>query len=124
MEQSLNYNIKRLEEISVLVVSFEGEFGRQDQYVIERCQDLIIGAPESIIILNFKNVPRMFQQVMRSFVQLQIKIREISSKLKTCNLNEDLRSKLLNEGIIKEDELLENPKKFLAQLKKEQSQSI
>ncbi|MCC7441571.1 MAG: hypothetical protein IT285_08060 [Bdellovibrionales bacterium] len=106
------------EQGPVQIVSLVGYLVRDNEPVLERCVKEVIGRNAAWVILNFRDVaPEVDRKLFRSLVQAQKMLREKPKMVRICGLHPDLANQLMDQGVVRREELFGNVAEVLASLK-------
>lgn len=111
------FNYLFAEQKEYCVISFLGAMNKGALVPLEECAKRVQECDGEYFVLNFREVPSVEKRVYRHLVKIQNVIRgEKISKLKVCGVNPNIKSLLIDDGIIRENEIVDNTKVALREL--------
>jgi anti-anti-sigma regulatory factor len=104
---SLQYFIA--EKNAVMIISWIGEFSHETSGVIEKCREDVGNSTAKWVILNLRDLkPSMDKITVPIFARLQKTVREKPAILRLTSVHPELRGFLLQQGVLRPDELTNN----------------
>lgn len=104
---------------SLCIISFIGPLDHHSVKSMQKCFDELKEVECKLVALNFRDVTDIGQKIYRDLVQLQNLIRvEKEGVVKVCGLKPAWRTKLVDEGIIRSGEVVDNVRVAIIELSK------
>lgn len=118
------FNYQIIESQGFCIVSFVGYFSSRFAASFDECAQKILASECKSFVLNFAEVSFIERPTHRFLVQLQKNIKdEKKAGLKVCSLKTNLKTELVDYGIIKNGDYGNDLKSALAALKSGASNS-
>jgi anti-anti-sigma regulatory factor len=92
-----------------LIVSLIGRLGRKDVQILENCIQELEKSKAKWIVINFRDVsPEIDEPMFSELVNMQKKVRAKPAALKLCSLHPELKKRLTDRGVIRQEETNNN----------------
>ena len=115
MSQNENFEFFISKKNFVLVVAFSGSLNAHALPEFEKCrQSLTEDKGIRFIAIDLTNLENLSADAVSPFVQLQKNLRDSKIEFRISGMNDNLKEKLLNLGVLRSQELTKNLKESLA----------
>ena len=105
-EESLSYFINK--SSNILVVTYNGKLDARGEVVFATCLSEVLGHEPKAVVMNFQGVTDIENGQFFTFVKAQSSIRDSRCELALCELDPDLKAKLMKNGVVRSYEIFDN----------------
>lgn len=104
---------------SLCIISFIGPLNHTAIRSMQKCHEELKDVDCKLVALNFRDVTEVGGKIYRDLVQLQNLVRtEKEGFIKVCGMRPVWKAKLLDEGIIRSGEIVDNIRVAIIELSK------
>lgn len=111
-------NFKIIEQREIAIVTISGNIGREDKESLASCTQELTKSPAKSVVIYFKNVTQIENLILRELTLLQHEMRQNNKRLRLVGLSLQLRSLLIEKGVIRSNELGTNLNEVIFSLNK------
>lgn len=92
----------------LLIVLLQGKIAAKDLPVVEQCESEILEKTEHVILFFFRDVASILPAAFPTLARMQKAIRDKGKVVGICSLKPEIKTALLQAGIIRESEVFNN----------------